>query len=393
MARKRYQRGSLQLRGAARDRWVLVWREDVQDPQTGTVARIQRVTPVGTLDELPTKPLARRKADMLLAAAGVNELDYRPRASVTFAEAAEMWKAHRMVHLKEGTQLKAKQHLAAHLLPAFGGMPLDAIGTLEVQTFITKLSTRMKAKSVANVLGTLAGVCSSAKAWGLSGCRCRREDLVMPRDHQPRQVIAFTVPDVRGILTHAAQPYRAMFALAALAALRGGEVLGLHVADVDLVEEVLRIRWSVSPSRKLQSVKSTKAERTVPMAPPLAAVLQDYLSNHWTPNPDGLLFATRTGRPLSHTKVLERGLWPTLLTLGIPQRGMHAFRHTATSLLIEEGVPLPLVQAIVGHAHVSTTLGIYAHVIRSEHREAMQKLGNLFCDSVVTLQKGKALVQ
>lgn len=62
MARKRYQRGALRKEG---QKWILRWREDVIDT-TGRVVRSERRATVGTLQDLPTKPLARRAADRRL---------------------------------------------------------------------------------------------------------------------------------------------------------------------------------------------------------------------------------------------------------------------------------------------------------------------------------------
>lgn len=392
MARRRYQRGSLQLRGTKRKCWYLVWREDVAD-SAGKVTRNQRATNLGTIEDLPTKPLARRRADLILASSCVNELGYRPRMSATFSEVAEQWKAHVMIHLKEGTRIKAQDHLRAHIIPEFGTMPLDAIGNMEVQAFVTRLSKTMRPKSTKNVLGTLSSVAKMAKAWGLTPCQFDAHALTLPRDRRPKRDRAFSLEQVRGVMLRASQPWRAVYALAALAALRGGEILGLRREDVDMANRKIVVRCSISPSRRLQDVKSAAGGRTIPMADSLVEILQDFFANHWRPNPDDLLFCTEAGRPLSHTKVLERHLWPLLRELGIEQRGLHAFRHTATSLLIEERVPLPLVQQIVGHAHVQTTLGIYAHVIRPEHRDAMDKLGRVVnCDRVVIDREGKSLI-
>jgi integrase len=48
----------------------------------------------------------------------------------------------------------------------------------------------------------------------------------------------------------------------------------------------------------------------------------------------------------------------------------HALRCTYISLLLESGHPLPYVMAQVGHADESTTLQIYARVIKRRPREA-----------------------
>ena len=47
MARRRFQRGSLILRGTRQKKWVGKWREDVIEP-SGRVRRIQRREVIGT---------------------------------------------------------------------------------------------------------------------------------------------------------------------------------------------------------------------------------------------------------------------------------------------------------------------------------------------------------
>jgi Mg2+ and Co2+ transporter CorA len=42
------------------------------------------------------------------------------------------------------------------------------------------------------------------------------------------------------------------------------------------------------------------------------------------------------------------------------------------------GVPAKFVQEILGHSHISITLGIYAHVLPGMHKEAMNKMDDWF---------------
>jgi site-specific recombinase XerD len=42
---------------------------------------------------------------------------------------------------------------------------------------------------------------------------------------------------------------------------------------------------------------------------------------------------------------------------------MHDIRHSAATLLLSKGVPVKVVSEMLGHADVSTTLSIYAHVL------------------------------
>ena len=96
----------------------------------------------------------------------------------------------------------------------------------------------------------------------------------------------------------------------------------------------------------------------------LRDVLQSYL-HLWKPNPAHLLFATRTGKPHSANKVVQRKLWPILDALKIRRCGFHAFRHAVSTLLIDLGASPKTVQAQLGHSDASITLNTYSHTIEA----------------------------
>ena len=121
----------------------------------------------------------------------------------------------------------------------------------------------------------------------------------------------------------------------------------------------------------------------------LEAVLRNYIRN-WTPNPKGILFATRNGlRPRSRDNVVKCGLKPVPRKLGIPtaNTGLHAFRHGLATELAESAVPLTVLQNQLRHADVKTTLKIYAHAIPQSQRDAMERVGLQSLRSDVTLLK------
>jgi integrase len=52
---------------------------------------------------------------------------------------------------------------------------------------------------------------------------------------------------------------------------------------------------------------------------------------------------------------------------------LHSLRHTHTSYLLANGVPLPVVSARLGHSSIRTTQEIYAHMIHGQDEEAAQR--------------------
>ena len=54
----------------------------------------------------------------------------------------------------------------------------------------------------------------------------------------------------------------------------------------------------------------------------------------------------------------------------MPHIHPHAFRHTAASLLIANGIDLVTTAAELGHANATTTANIYAHQVARARAEA-----------------------
>jgi integrase len=56
----------------------------------------------------------------------------------------------------------------------------------------------------------------------------------------------------------------------------------------------------------------------------------------------------------------------------------HDLRHSAATILLSMGVPAKVVQEILGHGNISTTMNIYGHVFPSMHRDAMDDMDDFF---------------
>ena len=67
------------------------------------------------------------------------------------------------------------------------------------------------------------------------------------------------------------------------------------------------------------------------------------------------------------------------LKFGIPSEntGLHAFRHGLATELVENAVPVTVLQSELRHADVRTSLKVYAHLIPQTQRDAMEKIGGL----------------
>ena len=99
-----------------------------------------------------------------------------------------------------------------------------------------------------------------------------------------------------------------------------------------------------------------------------------YLGAAWNNNLN-LVFTTPIGTPLDKDNVTKRELPPVLKAAGISTKvRFHDLRHIAASLALAQGVPIPDVSQMLGHADAATTLRVYAHAIPGAQRNVAQAL-------------------
>jgi integrase len=89
------------------------------------------------------------------------------------------------------------------------------------------------------------------------------------------------------------------------------------------------------------------------------------------------------GRPWRETKVGERRLNPLLKRLGIPRKGLTAFRHFNATMMDAKNVPVKTRQTRLGHDDPRITLGMknrsgYTHMIGEDDRRVAAMFGEMF---------------
>jgi integrase len=288
--------------------------------------------------------------------------------------------------------VKASQsHLRTYIRPWLEGVRLEDFNCQAQQNFVTRLSHKVSRKTVLNVLCTLSSMLKKAKKWNYCCHLIGLRDLALPTDGLKKTPRFFNGEEARKIIMLAEEPYRTMFAIAAMTGLRVGEVVGLQKADLDLDRRVIHVQRSAWYGR-VQTVKSKASAAPVVMAGALATLLEEYLAT-WKENPAGFLFLNRNGRPYAANKVVEYGLWPVLDKLKLPRAGMHAFRHCHASLLMDVGANPTVTKDQMRHSDARVTLGIYGHVIGDAQRNAVDKVGEILRPSAPKSERAGEYIQ
>ena len=224
------------LKGKKQEKWVGRYREDVLEIN-GKTRRVRRSVILGTKRELPTKRLAERRLDAILAR--INCLDYRPSRAATFAEFIERWRAEVLPTQKPSSARAVRSHLRCYITPELGKLRLDQFGVENQQKFITRMPERatnktVSHKTVLNVIGTLSSFLTTARNWGYNCEQIHVSKLRLPTRGTSYEAPHFSVEQVQQILAIAKEPWRTMFCLFTMDGLRAGEALGLQWGDIDL---------------------------------------------------------------------------------------------------------------------------------------------------------------
>ena len=184
--------------------------------------------------------------------------------------------------------------------------------------------------------------------------------------------------------------------------LRVGELLSLKIEDLDLKQQtisvnknMIRVRTEAlsldnpnirildyDPAKKthliVQNTPKTKSSnRKIAISDGLCELLVRHLftlQNSTWPNPENLLFPSTTGTHID-PKSYEIRLKAVSKRCEIRKVNPHALRHTLATRLVEDKVPLNIVQGILGHSSIETTRK-YLHKNPDIERDAIESMSS-----------------
>ena len=201
---------------------------------------------------------------------------------------------------------------------------------------------------------------------------------------QPEQVAA-----IREALELAPLKWKTLVHLLLITGARRGEILGLKWDKVDFNSNQVYICNNILYSADIgiyeDTPKTERSKRYVSLPTETMQLLRQYkawqnaerlrLGEYYQDK--GFVFAQDTGGPMHPDSVTT---WLTRFSKrhGLPHVNAHAFRHTMASMLYFNGVDSVSISKRLGHAQVSTTANIYAHVMEAADKKNADILADVF---------------
>ena len=272
----------------------------------------------------------------------------------------EAWRKVCYERCKPSTKTSKDWALNNQLLPVFGAMPLDVIDRTSVIRWFEGYSTTAPGGANSALL-VFRQIMNHAIARGHVETNPARGVQRNPRPKLTRFLSRDEISRLHEVLDR----YEARRPSSNVQA----DIIRLLLLTGCRKSEILNLQWREVGNDTLELEDSKTGPRQVLLSPDARAVVERQ---------------PRSGSPWvfpapvnpARTRV-DLGLWKKVRKLtGIEDVRLHDLRHTFASQAAMQGIPLPVVARLLGHAQVQMTLR-YAHVSDRDVEAAAERIGGV----------------
>lgn len=270
----------------------------------------------------------------------------------------------------------------AHLLPAFGAMPLDTITRADVLAFRAALAKRpglqnkpLSAASIRKVLAILTQFL--AEAGDRFGFPSPAAAVKRPRSARA-DIAPFSLQEINLLCREIRADFRPYLTTRFFTGLRTGEINGLKWEHIDLDLGVIRVRDTFSAGLDEPQAKTPHSRRDVTILPPV----REALLAQWRDGRRGCpyVFHSRLGHPIDAHNFANRIWYPLLKRLGLAKRRPYQTRHTTATLLLASGESPEWVARMMGHASTQMLFTVYSRYVPNLTRQDGSAINRLIQD-------------
>jgi integrase len=335
---------------------------------------------IGTVDQYADEPAVRRAASGLISEVNVrsSQKHLRPISIDQLCEHLEQRELRSATSLwSVATQKTYRGYIRRWIRPRWGSRALDEIKAIEVEAWLRGLNlARGSRAKIRNIFCVLFNHACRHELFDRNPIR-----LVRQSAKRRRAPDVLTGAEIKALIESLPLRERTLVLLAASTGLRQGELFGLKWRDVDFEHGELNVIRSIVCGVEGRC-KTESSQKPVPMHPQLAAALIAWRQQCRYKTGDDWVFASRlhNGRkPYWGAAIMRHYVQPVAKRLGIEKRiGWHTFRHTYSTLLRSLGVEFKVMQELMRHSSLRSTLDVYTQAVGPAKRAAQAAVLSLF---------------
>ncbi|MGA8907873.1 MAG: site-specific integrase [Acidobacteriaceae bacterium] len=267
-------------------------------------------------------------------------------------------------------------YLRRWIVPQWGQFRLSDIRTIQVEAWLRNLA--LAKSSCAKIRNLMSVVFNHA-------CRYEffdRNPIQLVRQGAKRKTSpnVLSPAEIKALLERLALRERTMVLLAASTGLRQSEIFGLKWGDIEFGLGIMSLTRLVVCGF-VGPCKTESSQKPVPLHPFVAEALAEWRGKSRYRKTDDWIFASprrRGRRAFWGAGILRKYIQPAARAAGIEKRmGWHTFRHTYSTLLRSVGTEFKVMQELLRHSSLRSTLDVYTQAIKPAKHAAQAAVMSL----------------
>jgi integrase len=186
--------------------------------------------------------------------------------------------------------------------------------------------------------------------------------------------------EIKALVDNLSIRERTLVLLAVSTGLRQSELFGLKWSDIDFAQRTMNVTRSIVYG-VVGPCKTESSQKPVPVHPNVLETLSKWKATCRYNKFDDWAFASSRHRgrtPIGGQAILRRYLRPVAQRVGIQKPfGWHTFRHTYSTLLRSVGTEFKVMQELLRHSTLRSTLDIYSQAITPAKHAAQAAVWSL----------------
>ena len=380
MARTRHhQAGYVFKKGS---NWYLRYREDVV-LEDGSIKRIQKCRRLAkATGQYRTKRAAAQLVDEIIRP--INDSARKPESTMSLNRFIENCYLPYVDEQKRRSTYCGYKNIWLRYVQPNGAVALRDVRTLEGEQMLKDIarSEDLNRTTLGHIKHFLSGVFRYARRQGVLESPNPMHDVEIPKARPAGETYAYSLEEEAQMLAILHEPTATVVATAAFTGARKGEIRGFMWENYDGSE--IRVEKSVWRSH-VEEPKRPKSKGAIPVIAPLKVLLDQHWARCGRPR-HGFIFSNELGNPMNLEALAVDVIRPSLEKAKLSWHGWHAFRRGLATNLHRLGVSDKVIQQILRHANVTTTMNIYVKTVSVDAANAMKTL-EMMC--ATTVQPGR----
>ena len=310
------------------------------------------------------------------------------QSSLKLKDWMQQWLNLYLPNIEGTTRESYTEKINTHIIPELGHIPLKALNTATIQTWINKLhqEKNLAPKSVRNIYLNLNAALEQAVTLRMIPYNPTAGVVLPKREKYTAEI--YDKAEVDKMLNVAkGTDFYIPLLLAVYVGLRRGELVALKWSDIDLDKGIIHVRHNavmVNGELVIKAPKSAAGIRDVAIGNKLVTELRkeklQYNKNKIAHGKDfvdsDLVICKPNGEGFRPDSITQK--WDRFVERNNLKRiRFHDLRHTCATLMAQAGVSPKTAQERLGHADVSVTMNIYTHSTERMNRTAATLLDTM----------------